>query len=707
MLVLKRLPSLAKILAVEDTLTAEQQVEFQTTVRALVILQELPDIALVGLSGVYLPPHERTLIYQQHRGAGTTVVEASRGTAKSSALCVLYPLYAAAVIPRRHSVVLSATGLRGGQFLFQDGERWLNGGWDSQQQEIEFFRACYPRTPSPIHKAASHWTLETSGHSSIKTLPTKDKDKVRGVRGHMLFCDEVNTMASDLIEVVEPFLNVGNDMRHGGAYAHSNQICFVSTIDFGWRPFQEKIAAAKAGIQRDRMADACLRAGDKAGYTELAAKGLHQYSYAKFDYTDVLIRREITTRDGRQMRVTAWPDKEIPLTEDLAGIPFTARGEDGKMLLQGPAVEYWSTYSMQKAKIEEGLRDGSTDGSSWMAEQRNIVDTAIGDVFSNQLISAAACEGEHSIIPYKKLPEAWQGRYTGDEDDYVAPVLWTCSDPCVLGVDYAPVSDFSAFVVIRLGALASGTFDPFTHQGKTSWNNVIWAEQHQKMSAREVADKIRLLRGRYNLVWFHDPHHQDPWEVCRGIGLDMRGGGTAVRDELCWVSAETLPPGEVRIYDPLDKDEKILAFEKDQRSLPMLDTIWPQDQLNDRCVEYVKAQMETHNLYIGKYLEPHERAVGQKELHVGYEAMRMLTTQLRKIRQEPTQNARRFYMEGDTAKEKNKKDFFSAFLYAGKQMRAHIIRQRQIDDTPPPMGAVVTKIGGKRGSHGRAAGSRG
>jgi hypothetical protein len=690
MLEVQPLPPLEEILAIDATLTAEQIIELGETLRPLIVFQEFPDIALITLSDIYLPPHQRTMIWQMHLGAGTNVVVASRGTAKTSTVCMLYPNYIGPLYPGRLAVTLSATGLRGGQTIFLDAERWLNGGWDSQQQRVPYLRSCIPRTPSPIMKMPSFWRIEYANHAMNTTLPTKDPDAVRGTRAHDIYCDETNTMDREFIDdVVLPFLTVGTDMRHGGAYSKKNRIFFVSTIDYGWRPYQDRIAAAREGLSRDLRALEFARAGNWEAYDELDAKGLNQYTFTKFDYTDVLIRKHITRRDGRKVEVLGWPDPNIPLTRDKKGIPFSTRTADGRMDVRGAPVEYWKTYSVQKEEIEKPIRDAITDQASWLSEQRNISDTAVGDVYSNLLVSAASCEGDRCITPYAALNDEWRAKYKDDQRDYIPPVLYQCADPCVLGVDYAPQSDYCAFVVIRLGPLSKAEFNPLAHTGKTAWSNVIWAEQHQKMTGREAADKIRLLRERYNLTWIHQPHLTDTWEVCRAIGLDMRGGGTAVRDELAWISDEKLPEGQVRIYDPLDNDERIVAFEKDSRAVAMLDAIWPTDTLNETLVEFTKGQMEQGLLYIPKFLEVHDRPAGKRELHVGYEAARILATQLRKIRQEPTKAARRFYMEGDTEKDRNKKDFFSAFLYAGKQMRAHIIRQRQIDNTPPPLGGVI------------------
>jgi hypothetical protein len=185
----------------------------------------------------------------------------------------------------------------------------------------------------------------------------------------------------------------------------------------------------------------------------------------------------------------------------------------------------------------------------------------------------------------------------------------------------------------------------------------------------------------------------------------MRGGGSGVRDELCYINDKTLPPGKFRIYDPLDKDDRIVAFALDPAARPMLDTIWPSDSLNDKLVEYTVGMMQQRWLYLPKYLDLSARP-RQRELHVGYDAAHALVWQLLKLRQTPTKNYRSFYMEGDTDRARNKKDLWAAFIYAAKQMRAHIIRQHRIDNAPPALGGLITHIGSKRRQYGRAPGSR-
>jgi hypothetical protein len=190
-----------------------------------------------------------------------------------------------------------------------------------------------------------------------------------------------------------------------------------------------------------------------------------------------------------------------------------------------------------------------------------------------------------------------------------------------------------------------------------------------------VANKVRELAQRYNLIYYHDHNETDTWQLCRGIGLDMRGGGAGVRDELVHINLNELGPQDYRIYDPLDPDERVQAFARDPSSKPMLDAIYPTDQLNDKLVEFTAGQMTQGLLYLPKDIPESERPFDPK-LDIGFNGAKLLAHQLRVLQQKPTKNYRTFFV---------------------KQARAHIIRQRMINDTPPPMGGVITRIGGKHG----------
>lgn len=689
-------------------LSAEEKLECSIMVPVIIRLQSYPDLALIALSGIVVPPHERLMLGIASQSAQTNINVSSRGTSKTSVIAVLHAGHTAITSSKRKIVELSASGFRGGQLIFNDFEKWVTGGWSDQEGSLEYLSQS-ATNPKVVHRGQNWWSIKFDSESEIQTFPTNNIEKLRGIRGHILILDEANTMEPELVEEVAlPFLNVTGGFRSGGLDAPKNQVFYTSTIDYSWREFHQTAESAYAAVDRDYQAMKASLRGDWDTYTALAKDGLFKQTYTSFDYTDTIIRREISTRTGKRYRVN-YPqhayNKRLRFTQWPQGIPFTTRDEQGNILQDSPPVEALKTYPVDTEQLESKLRDGTGSVSVWLAEQRNVTDTAVGDVYSSILIDRAEAKGDRCVIPYSKLPESWQKRHTEDERDYSPSVMWSCTDPCVVGVDYASGDrDFSALVVIRLGPLARGDFNPFTGLGNTSWSNVIWCEMHRLTSHKDVADKIREYRDRYNLVWFDTPGETDMWKQCRAIGLDMRGGGNGVRDELVRINDQELKAEEYRIYDPLDKDPRIEAFAKPP-ALPMLDTIYPSDQLNDKLVEYTVGQMQQGLLYLPK-TNTEIQVNMDKRVRIGHNGAEVLSHQLRKLQQAPTKNWRTFFMKGDTEKVANKKDMWAAFIYAAKQARAHIMRQNAIDNTPPPLAALRTTIGGGRRHNGKASGSK-
>lgn len=673
--------------------SAEQKLEADRIYRAIIHWRQWPDVAVHTLSGIFVPTHQRLMMQCGHLGAPSTVYVCSRGTSKSAVVDVVYSTYKGVMFPKRKAITLSAGGFRGGQVLFNDAEKWIRGGWSDQEGELDFLGRC-ARYDKIIHRAQNFWAIEWTSGSTNMTVPTNDPEKIRGLRGNDLYIDEANFADFELMDKVAlSFLNVLGDFKTGGENAASNSVFYTTTIDYGWRDFQRTANAAYDGLARDLAALDALAKGDIATYDSYRKKGLLQTMYVSFDYTDTIMRRYIETRDGGRMEVV-WPDPSRRFKLDPRGLPFTVRGENGRLQAPGAPIEIIPTYPINR-NIEDKLLSGETAEAIWLAEQRNVVDTSTGDVYPHFVVDAATCKGDRYVLAYDECGDEWQKKYDA-EAHFIPPVMWSCSDPCVLGVDYAPGSrDFSAFVVLRIGPCATGTFNPVTGLGKTEWSNVIWAEQHRMTSHADVANKIRELCDRYNLLYYHDPHENDTWKLCRAIGLDMRGGGSGVRDELIHINKELLTAEEYRIYDPLDTDERVQAFASDSRSLPMLDAIYPSDQLNDRMVEFTLGQMTQKLLYLPKDIPESERPFDVK-LDVGYNGAKVLAYQLRALQQKPTKNFRQFFMKGDTEQANNKKDLWAAFMYGSKQLRAHVIRQRMIEDTPPPMGAVITRLGGRQ-----------
>lgn len=698
---------------------AEERIFCDTVWPAVLVFQQHPDIALDLLTGIAVPPHQRTMARLDVVGARTNTYICSRGTAKTTTIAGFSATHSAWFNANRDGVLLHAGGFRGGQMLFNDIERWIEGGFDSQTQGLTFLGDSINRSgqsKNPVTRQASYWQIQFKSHSNYTVLPTGDPERILGMRAKTLRIDEANVADSVLIEkIAVPFLNVKGDFRHGGAYAASNSVHFTTTVDYTFRPFMRNVRAATAAIERDFEAWKALLARDMGKYREFARQGLGRHVYVQLDYTDILIRAELTDHDGNRFRVH-WPNPDIPITTLQNGIPFTERKPDGTMARDCPAVDVYPTYPIDFEMIEGPLRDGAADEATWKAEQRNIIDSAAGDVYPNAVVDECFQVGERYVLPFKRMPESWKQRYP-DERDFTLPVMWRCDDPCVIGVDYAGGDrDFCAYTVIRIGPMATAEFNPLltpgpdgqVYMGRTPWSNVIWCEQHHYSSHDDVREKLWQLMSRYNVVYFQERYEDDPWKACRGIGLDMRGGGQGVRDSLVYINSDEVPQGRVRIIDPFDKDERVVGYLTDPNTKPMLDCIWPQDTTNEKLVEFTKGQMQMGLLYFPKYLVPSDRGP-QRELDPAYEACKLLEHQLRKIQQELTARARKFVMPGNKENVEGKKDLFSSFLYAGKQLRAHLIRHQLIQDTPPPTGGRVTRIGAKRrgmGLLGRAPGSK-
>lgn len=689
--------------------TAEERFEIQRIFRPIVLWREHLSLALIALSGIFVPPHERMMLDIAVRAALSNVFIGSRGTSKTSVIDVLFQTTRALLYKNRDSVILSASGFRGGQLLFTDLEKWVTGGWVDQKPGFNFIRNSM-KNEKLIHRAQNFWRIEYSSLSTALTLPTNDPTKLRGIRGTELYLDEANFMDMDLVDkVAESFLNVLKDMRYGGERAEANNVFYTTTVDYAWRDFQKTARGAYEGVRQDYLAWQALKKGDLAKYLKLEVNGLHKTTYTCFDYTDTIVRRFIKTRDGRTMEVV-WPDKERKWRKDRNGIPFTVRNETtGRMQLEGDPVEVIPTYGINREGLEGKIMRGETSEEIWLAEQRNVVDSSAGDVYPHAIIDKAAFRGGRYLLPWTDCGDAYKKIHKDQERHYVPEIMWDCTDPCVLGVDYAPGNrDFCAFVVIRVGPLAHGDFDPAVGLGKTSWSNVIWCEQHRNASGENVAEKIRAFTHRYNLVYFHDPFVTDTWQAARAIGLDVRGGGNAVRDELVYINKETLGPDEYRILDPLDDDERLAAFKQDTRThKPMLDAIKPTGPLNDKLVEFTVGQFQTNALYLPADVPQSDRP-GDRKFDIGYDGARVLEHQLRALQQEPTASGyRKFLMKGDEESTKNKKDFWAAFIYASKQLRAHLLRVRLTQDAPPPLGAKVANFGvGKKGIGNHAPGAK-
>lgn len=667
--------------------------------RWLWVMRNQPWHAAYWMTGVFLPPHERYWLSVYFADYKENNVLASRGTSKSFTHSSFAAPLKAALFKNLTILCLSNSGFRGGKELFKDAERLVLGQLKSQQPPGAFLHSSVDnKTNRVIQKEPSLWTIAYKSQSRYSTAPTNDPVQLRGLRATEIQIDERAFMDDEIPQkIIRPMLVVGGDFRRTATGADKNKMFQISTIDFTIRGWWNELQVAHR-LQRDEYAAwQARREGDWKEHDRLMDENEGElrsasFSYSRFDYTDLLIPEVITSYDGeRRYRV------EYPLDEGISR-------EDILKYDQQDGVAYFYTYPVDKKSLEEGLRNGTVDEEIWLAEQRNIPVSASGNVFDHDLIQKVA-ERPISVDGKKRKNDDEDG------DDFYAPVMYTCGDPCVIGVDVARESDETSLIVIRLGEMAEGDFSPFIpiyddqgrwKLGRTDWNHICWAESWKKLEAADVAAKIRDLKKRYHVIASAE---------IGGIAMDKRGGGSAVRDELGnpkpnvidgkadpnWNSKDIL-----KIFDPEDTEgfAHYSAMDDPRQYWNGLRLVATQNQDNIEWTFGARGLMQVRKLYIGYWMAPSKWA-GEKGLlnpmgepdrfnpeyrkwEVGYNGIRRLKSQLLRLQTKVTeQGVMRFVMPGDRSKEEGKKDLWAGMIYAVKLAREHLLTKTK--DAPVPM----------------------
>jgi len=671
--------------------------------KTLWMLRRMPSHAVHWLSGVYLPPHERLWVSTYFQDYQENNIVASRGTSKSFTHASLSAPVYDTLHASSTSLVVSASGFRGGKLLFEDVNRLFKGRLRSQRPEGDFLfnnvdRATKHRV---VTKAPDMWYLDHTSNSRTLTIPTNNPEAMRGIRATRVIVDERNTFDGEVVQkVIRPMLNVGLEFRSTATGVGKNKVVQVSTIDYTFRDWYPEIEQQLALAKREYDAQRALRKGDFEEYEHLmnAQDGLLRdasFAISKVDYTDLLIPDVVTTPQGRVFEV------RMPLEPGLTDA-------DVKRYDDKDRTNYWYLYPVDKDQLEAPLKNGTMDEDLWLAEQRNVFIKAAGNVYPHELIVNAS---DRPIYTSGRIPG-----YENIDDDFYAPILYTCGDPCVMGVDYGRESDEFTMVVIRLGPLGKGKLDPTMTKldangriclGETTWSSVIWAESWKKMTASEAAVKIREMYKRYNLIYVPT--------VGRGIGLDKGGGGGAVRDQLAnpRPSVEDDPTWEtpIIIFDPEDKDYAHLAVNNDpSKAWPGLELIKATNETNLESTMVSKALLQKKQLYIGHTDSPRKWAVAlgftndsgavdvnnplYKQMLVGFRGIQRLKSQLVRLQHKVSETGvMRFIMPGDRELEAGKKDLYSAFIYATYMARKHLAGMTKQAVEPPAAQPIILKIG--------------
>lgn len=636
------------------------------------------------LHGIVVPPHQRVILrslrypqYNEHHIVG------SRGVSKSFTVASVHPVLYSEVYGRKKVSSLSASKFRGGKVIMEEALSFIQGNLDSQKkpgrqaEEMLDYR-------KGLKREGDRWYIQFKTKTTFSTIPTGNEESARGLRANHLVLDEADNWDKDTVDrIFGPFLAVAGNFEAPASEESGNSIYFTGTVSYSHKDWAKALKDRENLIRKAQTAYKALESGDFDTWDRLSSEDnerikRNSVNLMRWDYTDLLIPTKINNHAIVYPYVNrASESLEINPPEIIA---WDTRDK----------CNYIRTYPVDKEYAEKQLDDGLTDFDSWAAEWRcQFIDTS-GNVYPFELIERST---NTELLDVKDLRE--RGWDPEDLGPYFPPVLFECSDPCVLGVDPARTDDFTAFVVIRLGELAEGPYDPLTGTGNTSWNNVIWAEQRKNMTIKDIAEKIRELKSRYNLHVYKNP------VKAPGVVIDARGAasGTTVRDELALPSPPVDEFGNTNpnwsspnpYYDPTDKEYQHLRANPE--AWPGLRLFWATDTLNTQLVSYSKGQLEVSKLFLGRFLNSVERNDPQGRLNLGYIGVKTLKDQLLSIQGEPTKHAFKYSMPGDSRRVDMKKDLFSAFLYANHAAREHIAAASvKINSGPPPMAAVKVNM---------------
>lgn len=682
----------------------------ETLGRRLWFLRNFPAHGARLLTGMQLPSHERFLIelYLRNNYKENNIV-ASRGTSKTFCLGSCSTALDTLLHKSMDTLVVSASGFRGGKMILEDSKRLVLGELRDQRVPGPYLKNAVD-SQKVIKQEPDRWLVKWASGSTVMTLPSNNPEAMRGIRARKTVVDERNTFDGVVVQTVIRFMmNVGGSFEKVASDTSINSMYQIGTIDYTFRDWWKEIDASRRLAKREFDAMEALEKQDWEQYDRLMAENKNElvtasFQYARFDYTDVLIPHEIEDFETGELYETRYPLPKNLIAKDL--LKWDERDKR----------HYWYTYPADKKGLEEPLLNGTMDEDLWLAENRNVFIEAAGAVYPDSLIRKVS---EYSIYAHGQVPNA------EDEEEFFPPVLYTCGDPCVAGLDYAREKDDFAIVIIRLGPCADGKFTPAGRldgkgricYGRTSWSSIIWAEAFGHMTAAQAAEKIRDLRTRFNII--NTNELDDGWG---GMGMDARGGGLSVRDELANPKPPVLPSGlpdpdwrePVKIYDPEDESyQHYGAFEEPEKYWSGLRLLTPPNAENWEWTRYTKAAMEQSLLYIGYWEAPSTWAqkkgivtqTGQRDQGdleytkwlIGYTAIKKLKNQLVRLQTEMTPSGLLKVVMPGHGTEEGKKDLYSAFIYAWYMARQHIVNATKQDSGPPETEPTLVQLHNGRG----------
>jgi hypothetical protein len=553
-----------------------------------------PVLAVRDIFGIDLAPHQRIDLRLTWEGKSSNIIKLySRGMSKTFLDALEGLLYS--ILNEALSIIfLGGDGFRQGKNILMEAQKIINNEIRGQRTRY-FLRNCIDRRPSqaPVKKEPDVWTIPFKNFSMIRTAPIGDGNQIRGYRAHVIFKDERKDMPSDIDEkVVRPFSILARDVTS------QEQKFNNMNIDSGTLEYEE---------------DDYTKLAEK--YQDLMEKGSKEYLFLKFEYIDAF------KEDPNGKFYSNYYDKNY---------------------------SYWKTpYAIRMKAIEDGLYDGTMDEESWNAEYRCLPKRATGNVFTYHDVKGIT---DFELMTEKAEQELIR-KYDLAEKiislRFLRPQL-ECDDPVIIGVDVARESANTAFVVLRLGQLATREWDPVNQVGKTPFSNIIFAHQEKNMPYAQTAHYIYDLLERYPNTLL--------------VAMDKGGGGGGVRDSLLEYAVKKQMPV---LFDLEDDKEGGVALKVDQSvSDPRLALMTYSAEDNTMALNRVKGAVQKKKMLLvrGNRGETVDESLAYNFIHEIGSEMRIIKTKpvgnwLKIIIDNPGTNTQ------ETAGRRTK-DLWSALMYA-------------------------------------------
>lgn len=346
-----------------------------------------PEFGIKYLLQTNLYPFQMALI-RAILGHKFPLILFSRGGGKTFALAV-YAIYHAIMFPGQKIVLVSAS-FRQSKLIFSEIQKIYD-----RSPLLQMISQDKPR----ISTDNCHYDLMGS---SIKALPLGTGDKIRGERGHVILCDEFNSVPIEIFDVV---------VRG-----------FAATESDPWMKTRDKLIKqhkeASEGVPRDRaMEELIIAEGNKVILSGTAGfKGGTFYQVYK-QYLAII-------RNGVKGKVGDYSEL---FSEDI-GLPEDIEVDSSDYCL----VKF--TYKelpigMQDRKVIENARQTMPKALFDMEYNAEFADDSLG-FFKPRDIEAATC----------KPGSGFSVKISGTQDRHY-----------VMGVDPAKTHDRFAIVIIELG----------------------------------------------------------------------------------------------------------------------------------------------------------------------------------------------------------------------------------------------------------------